>query len=283
MTRNALEPEYETVAIEFITVPDGRRETRQANIDSLAASIERIGLKTPITVRYFRNSDSYELVAGLHRLRAAQKLGWEEIPCWTLIDEADEQARLWEIAENLHRAELTTIERNDLIAEWVKIGDEKARGAPTTTEVSAQVEQKPNKGGRPEGGVSRAARELGIDRTDAQRAVKIATLSATARSAARRYGLDNNKTVLLKAAAAGKSADQVAFLKAEGERRTAASQQRWREENEKRMAARDKATEELVASLKERYSADEIPMLISWLDLIGTHEIVKALRADQTL
>ncbi|WP_131836074.1 hypothetical protein [Ancylobacter aquaticus] len=55
--------------------------------------------------------------------------------------------------ENLHRAELTALERDEQVALWLKLSAEK---------VSAQLEPKP---GRPEGGVRAAARELGIDPT----------------------------------------------------------------------------------------------------------------------
>jgi hypothetical protein len=39
------------------------------------------------------------------------------------LNEVD--SRLWEIAENLHRAELSTLERSDQIAEWVRLAEEK--------------------------------------------------------------------------------------------------------------------------------------------------------------
>lgn len=55
-----------------------------------------------------------------------------------------------EIAENLHRAELSKLERSNEIAEWVKLCDD----------LNSQVAKKPQ-GGRPEGGVNAASRELG--------------------------------------------------------------------------------------------------------------------------
>ena len=55
------------------------------------------------------------------------------------------------IAENLHRAELTVQERAEHVAEWVRL----------TEKVSPQVGAKPQ-GGRPEGGIRRAARELPV-------------------------------------------------------------------------------------------------------------------------
>jgi ParB-like chromosome segregation protein Spo0J len=60
------------------------------------------------------------LVAGAHRLAAAKQLGWDNIECFILRDELDDQSRLWEIAENLHRAELTALEKSELTDEWVK-------------------------------------------------------------------------------------------------------------------------------------------------------------------
>ncbi len=81
--------------------------------------------------------------------------------------------RLWEIAENLHRAELTVIERAEHIAEWVRLTDDTA---------GKQADGKPaqlapvNRGGRASGGlpksggINAAVRELGIDRTATPRA-----------------------------------------------------------------------------------------------------------------
>jgi hypothetical protein len=98
-------------------------------------------------------------------------------------DETD--ARLWEIAENLHRAELTVSERAEHIAEWVRLTNEKMEQQP------AQVAPPVRKHGhaQPGSGINAAVRELGIDRTEAQRAVKIASIAPEAKEAARVAGL----------------------------------------------------------------------------------------------
>ena len=101
---------------------------------------------------------------------------------------------MWEIAENLHRAELTALERSEHVAEWVRLADG----------VSAQVAPKlsdrgRNGEGRPQGGINAATRQLGIDRTEAQRAVKVDSLASEAKQAAREAGLDNNRSALLDA------------------------------------------------------------------------------------
>jgi ParB-like chromosome segregation protein Spo0J len=166
-------------------------------VTRLAISIQRIGLMTPITVRYLPEvpgpdgpDDGYELIAGRHRLAAAKSLGWEEIDAIE-IECSDVDAKLWEIAENLHRADLTQLQRKEQIAEWIKLTNER--------EVSSQVERKP-KGGRPEGGVEAAAREIGVERNEAHRSIKVASLSDEAKAAAVKHGLDDNQALLLEAA-----------------------------------------------------------------------------------
>jgi len=94
---------------------------------------------------------------------------------------------MWEISENLARAELTVLERDQHVAEWVKLA----------WVVSVQSEQKPKRG-RPEGGVRAAARELGVGERDAQRAAQIDRLTPEAKDAAHTTGLDDNRTALLR-------------------------------------------------------------------------------------
>jgi hypothetical protein len=54
-------------------------------------------------------------------------------------------------------------------------------------------------GGGNEGGVRAAARELGVARTTAQEAIKVASLSAEAKAAAIEHGMDDNKSALFEA------------------------------------------------------------------------------------
>jgi ParB-like chromosome segregation protein Spo0J len=183
MSRDIIMP----IALDDIDVPNGRREVVAATVKRLADSIEKVGLRHPITVR--RKGERYELVAGRHRMEACRKLGREHVPsCIVTMNKTE--ARLWEIAENLHRADLTKLERDEQVAEWIKLTDDK----PVQSE---QV----SKGGRGnEGGVSAASRELGVQRTDAVRALQVASLTEEAKEAARETGLDNNRSALLKAA-----------------------------------------------------------------------------------
>jgi len=179
-------PAIEQIDVESITIPANRRAVDGETVKALATSIAQIGLRTPITIR--SNSDDMAvLVAGAHRLAAVKSLGLVSIDCFVLDCDEDE-AELWEISENLHRAELTTMQRADQIARWVEL---------SAKVISRQVAAKP---GRPESGTRRAARELNVPEREARRAVKIASLTPEAKRAAISRGLDDNQSALLAAA-----------------------------------------------------------------------------------
>jgi ParB/RepB/Spo0J family partition protein len=186
-----------SIMIDDIAVTDGRRDLNQTAVNKLAKSIDEIGLRHPVTVR--RKGSGYVLIAGRHRLEACKKLGREHIMA-SIVSMTNDEARLWEIAENLHRAELSKLERDEQVAEWIKI----------TERIS--VQSAPKSVGRPEGGISAAARDLGIEETDAKRSVKVASLSDEAKNAACEAGLDNNRSALLEAASKPTVAEQVAAI-----------------------------------------------------------------------
>jgi len=121
-----------TLPIDHIDVPKGRRPIDPKTVETLVNSIKEIGLQNPITVRHGDNR--HILVAGLHRLEALRKLGRDRAPC-LVVDMSDVDARLWEIAENLHRSDLTAQERAEQIAQWVRLTEQKG--------VSAQLAPKP--------------------------------------------------------------------------------------------------------------------------------------------
>lgn len=71
--------------------------------------------------------------------------------------------------ENLHRTDLTAMQRNLAVGRWVKLKARKIK--QNQDDNSAQVGPKL---GRRESGVNAASRELGVPRATAQRAVNIA-------------------------------------------------------------------------------------------------------------
>lgn len=181
-----------------ITVGDRLRGLDRVAVERLKESIARIGIRTPISVRLLSEEEGWVLVAGRHRLQACLELGLAEVPVreetGTELD-----ARMWEIAENLHRAELTALERDQHIAEWIRLEAER-----DVERISAQVAPKIAKDGssrgRPEAGINAAARELKIERTEAQRAVKVDALPQEVKEEAKVLHLDNNRSALLNAA-----------------------------------------------------------------------------------
>ena len=92
-----------------INVNAGRREADQDAVQKLADSISRVGLLNPITV-----DQEYTLIAGLHRLEAAKRLGWTEIKC-TISNLEGLQAELAEIDENFVRKDLSDDEFRELL------------------------------------------------------------------------------------------------------------------------------------------------------------------------
>ena len=183
------------IRIDAVRVGAGRRKTIAAKVKALADSIAMLGLRTPITVLAADADGKHRLVTGRNRLEACRLLGHTEIAGDIETDKL--AALLWEIAENFHRSDLTVAQRAVLVGRWVKLA--KAKNKRDQGVNAAQVAQKSL--GRPEGGVSDAARSLGIPRDTARRAVNIAEhLSKVALREAERLGLLNNQRALSSAA-----------------------------------------------------------------------------------
>lgn len=87
-----------------------RKEFRDEELADLTASLRASGLLQPITVRVAPGTGGgFELVAGERRLRAAQKLGWTEIPA--IVKDIDDRAlATLGLVENLQRVDLNPIE-----------------------------------------------------------------------------------------------------------------------------------------------------------------------------
>lgn len=107
-----------------------------------------------------------------------------------------------EIAENLHRREITALERSELLAKWVRLTEErrKAEEDKKAGEVAVIPRQVGGKRGRREGGIEKASRDLCVPAANLRRSVKIAALSPAAKEAAKSVGLADNQSALLAAA-----------------------------------------------------------------------------------
>jgi ParB-like nuclease domain len=198
---SALVERVRSISIEDIDVSKRMRPLNEPTIEALVKSMTRIGMMNPISLG--GRVDRAVLIAGAHRLEAAKRLGWDRIHAiFASGDEVERELR--EIAENLHRAELSQLERSNQIARWAEL---------TATKVS-QVET-PSGGDQPkEMGIRKLAAELGVDKSDVQRAVKVASMSDVAKQAARGAGLDDNRSALLAIAAEPTAEAQVAKVSA---------------------------------------------------------------------
>jgi ParB family transcriptional regulator, chromosome partitioning protein len=85
-----------------------RSKFDEEGLEELAASIREIGLIQPITLRK-TGPDSFQIIAGERRFRAAQKAGLDSIPSY--IRHAKDDAMLeMALVENIQREDLDAIE-----------------------------------------------------------------------------------------------------------------------------------------------------------------------------
>lgn len=92
-----------------------RKEFNQQAIDELAQSMRENGVIQPIIVRVMPGyPELFELIAGERRFRAAQILGWDEIPA-IIRDYSHEQSMQLALVENIQRQDLNSIEEAQAI------------------------------------------------------------------------------------------------------------------------------------------------------------------------
>jgi ParB family chromosome partitioning protein len=87
-----------------------RRDFTDAELDELAVSIRQRGIIQPIVVRAAPGGrDTFEIIAGERRWRAAQRAGLHEVPI-AVVDATDGQSLEFAIIENVQRTDLNPIE-----------------------------------------------------------------------------------------------------------------------------------------------------------------------------
>jgi ParB family chromosome partitioning protein len=83
----------------------------EESMSSLAASIREVGLLQPVLVREVDGEEeSYELIAGERRWRAARRAGLQTIPVLVQPDTGDVSSLEQALVENLHREDLNALE-----------------------------------------------------------------------------------------------------------------------------------------------------------------------------
>src|SRR5271166_6278291 len=108
-----------------------RRVFSNTELDELVASLRERGIIQPIVARQLRGAgDSYEIIAGERRWRAAQRAGLHEVPV-VIIEATDAEALQLAIIENVQRADLNPLEEAEgyraLIEEFGNSQDEIAK------------------------------------------------------------------------------------------------------------------------------------------------------------
>lgn len=87
-----------------------RRHIDEDELQELAESIKQHGVMQPIVIRKLADQDSYEIIAGERRWRAAQLAGLSHIPA-IVRDISDQVAIALSLIENIQRQDLNPMEQ----------------------------------------------------------------------------------------------------------------------------------------------------------------------------
>jgi ParB family chromosome partitioning protein len=89
-----------------------RKTFVKETLESLAESIKEVGgIIDPLTVEYDEKEDSFKIISGERRYKAAKMVGMERLPC--IIKEVDNKKRLLlQLILNLQREDITPLEES---------------------------------------------------------------------------------------------------------------------------------------------------------------------------
>jgi ParB-like chromosome segregation protein Spo0J len=152
--------------IDGVEIRGRHRPLSPERVDALVESIKAIGLQQPISV-WATDADTCVLVAGHHRLEACKKLGWQQIDCF-FVDLNELDRELWEIDENLMRAELTPVQQAEHLKRRKEIWEAKHQ---SMQDAPIESKREDGKGHRAEGFASDTAEKTGVDKTTINRAI----------------------------------------------------------------------------------------------------------------
>jgi ParB family chromosome partitioning protein len=161
------------ISVDDIEIGERNRALSADAVARLTASMNDIGLKSPISIRIAddvmidgKPCDGVPiLVAGAHRLAAAKSLGWTHIDCIEVEDDPI-TAELWEIAENLHRCDLSKEQRDEHIRRYAELLTERSKRIVPQT-----AEQMPAPRGRPKSITTQVAEATGLSDDTVRRAL----------------------------------------------------------------------------------------------------------------
>lgn len=106
-----------------------RKEFNEQEIAEMAETMKKVGVLQNIVLNEIKNEDgtvAYHLIAGERRYRAAKLAKLSKMPA-RVLNVTEEQARLIQIVENIHRTNLSAIElANALDKELIELKGDKA-------------------------------------------------------------------------------------------------------------------------------------------------------------
>lgn len=164
------------IRVDDIVIGERHRALSDDAVQRLATSMRDIGLMQPVTVRVVEEMELDGeltagvpiLVAGAHRLAAAKSLGWSHIDCVEVQDD-EITAELCEIAENLHRYDLTKEQRDQHIRRYAELLTQR-EAARTSCPTSLSDGRKAGPQHRP-GIASQVAADTGLSQRTVRRAL----------------------------------------------------------------------------------------------------------------
>lgn len=98
--------------------PDPEQPRKVADLgaqEELNASVKRLGILQPITVRYDQDRTVYRIITGERRYRAAREADLPEVPCWVQTPK-ENQILVHQIVENWLRADMHPYDLADALA-----------------------------------------------------------------------------------------------------------------------------------------------------------------------
>jgi ParB family chromosome partitioning protein len=95
-----------------------RKNFKSGSIAELAQSISEYGIRQPIVVEYDNDKDSFRIVSGERRFRAAKMLDLKVMPC-IVQDNATNTLRFaQQLIENIHREDFSPIDKARALLEY---------------------------------------------------------------------------------------------------------------------------------------------------------------------
>jgi ParB family chromosome partitioning protein len=105
------EEKFKNLPLSSIIWESPIRDFKEEDIERMANSIKMHGIIEPIVVNEANEKGFYEGICGRLRYEAVKKLGFQTILCRIHKFSNETEKKIWQLVENLHRKELTAIER----------------------------------------------------------------------------------------------------------------------------------------------------------------------------